>query len=52
MNMIAHNHMIPDVGSYILSVDAWLYTEIDKKLNRIFSVYSLPHFQSSEMAQS
>jgi hypothetical protein len=44
--------MLSDVGSYILPVEAWLYTEIDTKLNYIFSVYSLAHFQSLEMAQS
>jgi hypothetical protein len=51
MNMIAHNHMLPEVGSYILSVDAWLYTEIDKNESYIFSLFSVT-FQNLETAQS
>jgi hypothetical protein len=31
MNMITHNRVLLEVGSYILPVDAMLYTEIDKK---------------------
>jgi hypothetical protein len=39
MNMIAHNRVLPEVGSYILQVDAYMVGHINRqKLNQ--------HFQS------
>jgi hypothetical protein len=39
MNMIAHNRVLPEVGSYILQVDAYMIVHINRqKLNQ--------HFQS------
>ena len=51
-NMITHNRMLPEAGSYILPVDTYvLYTEIDK--NKLyFQSICCYIFKNLETAQS
>jgi len=51
--MIARNRVLPEVGSYILQVGAYMFGHINRqKIKSTFSVYSLLHFQNLETAQS